>query len=106
MLELGLAPIGKKQLTINLSDSESGKLEYNVWRLQALQNLVDISLSNTNQLDYKEDHMDTLIDKYSEVFSEIRKQVLDLAVKNGAENVNIDNYTYMYDKQLLIFETK
>ncbi|MCT4597460.1 MAG: hypothetical protein N4A50_06230 [Vallitalea sp.] len=88
---------------IILTKEESGYIHYTSYKLKSIQNLIDMFLINKYQFEYSKDQMEILVDKYCDLSVELNKYILDIAVRECISNVNIDKYSYIYDKDKLTF---
>tara|TARA_B100000965_G_C19084276_1_gene537631 strand:+ start:163 stop:450 length:288 start_codon:yes stop_codon:yes gene_type:complete len=92
------------QITINLTDSETKKLEMTTFEIQGLQNAINQFLY-TMEFEYNEEHYNRFMKTYLQKYSELQQYILDLVIKYKNENVDIVNYRYNYGHNILTVET-
>lgn len=94
----------KMQISIRLTKKEYEYLHYESWKLQSLENLINIFMINVHNFDYKDEIIDKILGKYIEAFANIQEFILTLAKKNDVKNININKYSYMFDEETLYFK--
>jgi len=87
--------------TIEITKKESGFIQYNNFKLEAIQNAIGVFIQNTNNFEYSDNQLNRILDKYTETYMELTEKVKEIAKKN---NINVDKrLSYTYQEDTIIF---
>lgn len=90
-----------KQVKLTLSLEESLKFEYTLFQLQALENAVNMFLK-TEEFTFNEEHVNIIVEKYTEAYAKMKKEALELVSKYSDLNINIVSFGFHYKDKVLV----
>lgn len=92
----------KSQKTIKLDKDIALRLEYKIFQMQSYHNLIQQFLINVYEFEYKEAHVDLILQKYSDTTVKVKKIILEIAKENQVKNIKLNDFEYHYHEGLLV----